>query len=159
MGKALPGRLPFGALGAIAGLVASGYLSCAPIKAQAQAPRICDQQVGYKLVPPAPDVSVDMRAFSGIWVGQWGNTRCSALVVESIEKDGSADVWYVFGPDSGASGRTGGANRRKGAIVGKTLAFKSGTASLEYQMVNTDELTGTFMGQGGQSRAAFRKQR
>lgn len=54
---------------------------------------ICDQTISYDVTPPAADVPTNIRAFSGVWVGGFGNPSwCHVLIVQSVAADGTASV-------------------------------------------------------------------
>lgn len=58
---------------------------------------LCEQTVRYRIVAPSADVPASMRAFSGVWLGNWGNWMCGALVVQSVGKNGAVQTKYVLG--------------------------------------------------------------
>ena len=70
-------------------------------KAVAESIAACGQTVQYDIVAPAPELRADMRAFSGVWVGDWANQLCGVLIVESVEKDGTVQTKYVNGTNPG----------------------------------------------------------
>jgi len=53
--------------------------------------------VNIKIIPPTPNISSDIAAFSGIWQGVWDNGRLTTLVVEKI-KPPEAIAIYSWGP-------------------------------------------------------------
>src|SRR5258705_8301599 len=68
----------------------------------------CDQPVTIRLADRAaiPD---PYRQFIGIWSdAAWNPQLCAALVVESVQPDGTAAILYVFGPMGSNARRPGG---------------------------------------------------
>jgi hypothetical protein len=56
------------------------------------------------IVPPAPDVPLEIAAFSGVWEGKWWGYHESILVVEKIDRN-KADVIYSLGLAQGFNPR------------------------------------------------------
>ncbi len=76
----------------VAGLVLSRPL------APANAEEKCDNPLpDVRVSAPGPDVPKEIAQFSGIWKGKWGARLCSTLVVETVDKDGIAELVYSWG--------------------------------------------------------------
>ena len=65
---------------------------------RAESTTICGQTVNYVVTPPASDVFPELRALSGIWVGDTGTgsvsecTMCIGFVIESIRSDAAVSA-------------------------------------------------------------------
>ncbi len=76
----------------VAGLVLSRPL------APANAEEKCDNPLpDVRVSAPGPDVPKEIAQFSGLWKGKWGARLCSTLVVETVDKDGNAELVYSWG--------------------------------------------------------------
>ena len=70
----------------------SGCASTAPLPAT------------LNIVPPSPDLSPEIAAFSGIWEGQWRGFQDTILVVEKIDNN-KAEVILSYGMTEGFEAR------------------------------------------------------
>lgn len=85
----------------------------------------CGQSVAVALVPQA-QVPVRYRRFLGVWSdAAWGPDACAALVVESVNRTGTAKILYVYGPLDPSAPRPGGVLRGTGVIRGGALRFQN----------------------------------
>jgi len=85
----------------------------------------CDQPVTIRLADRAaiPD---PYRQFIGIWSdAAWNPQLCAALVVESVQPDGTASILYVFGPMGSNTRRPGGVLHGTGVIRDGELRFQN----------------------------------
>jgi hypothetical protein len=115
---------------------------------------LCGVPVAYTIKPPAADVPADLSAFSGIWVGTWNYGMCAALVVESIQADGTATVIYVNGAHA-PDGFKAGSFRFAAIIKGNRLSDGGTTASFEAMMGSPNELSAKRIGPPGAGTAKF----
>lgn len=53
-----------------------------------------DKVAPSDVVAPSPNVAPALRAYSGVWSGQWDNTFAVAIIVRSIEPDGAVNITY-----------------------------------------------------------------
>jgi hypothetical protein len=113
---------------------------------------MCGQTVPYTVVPPPAPVPVNMRAFSGLWVGTWPSGICNAVIIENIQPDGIVSVLDVFGPESG---KPGGNLRYAGKIVGNTLTSSGRTNSIEFTQVSATQMSATYLSTAAQARGTF----
>jgi hypothetical protein len=96
---------------------------------------LCEQSVSFDITPPGSDVPVEARVFSGIWTGYWLQfSRCMAIVVENIGRDGSVDLIFANGPWRGYAGLPASPTsygRHKGTVKNGVLEirFPSGNVS------------------------------
>jgi hypothetical protein len=79
---------------------------------------------------PAGDVPAALRRFVGVWVDPGASARKSRtvmLIVTRVDKEGSADGWWVFGPPGSKSFNREPAHafRMAGTITGDILRFSS----------------------------------
>ena len=66
------------------------------------------------------------RQFIGIWSdAAWNPQLCAALVVESVQPDGTASILYVFGPMGSNTRRAGGVLHGTGVIRDGELRFQN----------------------------------
>jgi hypothetical protein len=112
----------------------------------------CGQAVPYKVEPPAAQVPPEMRAFSGPWIGTWDSGVCNAIVIESIQPDGTVRILDVFGP---VGSKPPGQLRYAGKIAGNTLTSSGGTQAVQYTLNSPTNLSGTFISNTAQSRGIF----
>lgn len=116
-------------------------------RAAAETMAMCGQTIEYNIVAPAPDVPADIRAYSGIWKGDWANQLCGVLIVESIQKDGIVQTKYVYGTNPGWGIAKPGFNPWTGTIANGVLKLpptRTGGNSVEYKMRSPTKLDGLF---------------
>ena len=130
------------AASAIVALVAS-----AP--ARAEILDICEQKISYTIEPMDAQVPEALRAFSGIWVGNWESRICSALVVEAVAADGTVRIIYIHGTVTGPGPLKPGKDRLTGKIVGNKLTAKGSVVSYEYILRSPNELSGKHIASWG----------
>lgn len=123
--------------------------------AHAETLSACEQTVEYKLQPPnSPTAST----FSGVWVGKWDTGLCGAVVVESIEANGTARLLYLNGSIGGQYSTKAGNRRFPGKIEGNKLTASGNNVTIEYVQSGPTELAGTFTNRYGSFKGTFRKQ-
>lgn len=123
---------------------------------------VCDQRLEYALAAPAPGAPAEARAFSGVWAGNWAygafdesmGPLCAALVVESVEADGTARVLYIWGKNENT--RTPGNSRHTARIGGGALSWTEGRTSFTFQMSGAG-LSGTRRSSEGIESGRFSK--
>ena len=89
----------------------------------------CDQQVAVQLADPftLPD---PYRRFVGVWSdASWTPQLCAALIVESVEADGTASIVYVFGPMGSNTRQAGGVLHGTGVVRDGELRFQNSDGS------------------------------
>ncbi len=123
--------------------------------ASAETLAACDQSIEYRIQPPDPQVPENMRAFSGVWIGKWDSGLCSALVVESITPDGTANLLYVNGAMGGQYSIKAGNRRFPGKLAGPKLTAAGQTVTVEYVLRSQSDLAGTYTSQYGNFRGNF----
>src|SRR5487761_761821 len=85
----------------------------------------CEQSVGFTLAPRA-QVPPAYRRFLGVWSdAAWGPNACAALVVENIDRAGTANILYIYGPLDSSTPGPGGVLRGTGIIRGGELRFQN----------------------------------
>ena len=126
-------------------------------RAQTRSMTICEQTVIYNVAPPAADVPPEVRAFSGAWIGSWNNQLCSVLIIEDIERDGTARAKYVFGSNPDWYIYSPGTFALRGKITGKVASFRSRDAVIEYRFSGPDELAGTYISRRAPTTASFKR--
>jgi hypothetical protein len=97
-----------------------------PPQADAESGRVfCEQSVSYRIADPAT-VAEPYRRFLGAWSdAAWDADTCAALIVQSVQPDGTASIVYVYGPlGSGAAG-PGGVLNGTGIIRDDELRFEN----------------------------------
>jgi len=120
--------------------------------AGAETLNMCGQTVPYTVVPPPAPVPANMRAFSGLWIGTWASGICNAVVIESIQPDGTVSILDVFGPNSG---KPGGSLRYAGKIVGNTLTSAGRTKSIEFTQTSPTQMSASYLSSTDQARGTF----
>lgn len=83
-----------------------------------------------KVVPPSSDIPQDRAAFSGIWVGKWGNLD-TALVVEELATSG-ARIVYAWGTNANVP--RAGWTRLNAEFAGSELRFTANNGTFSYRM-------------------------
>lgn len=80
-------------------LIARGFLALSMVAvwpiASARAQTALPDDIS--ITPPASSITPDMAVFSGAWLGAWGGQLPTALVVEQINSNGTAQVVYSWG--------------------------------------------------------------
>ncbi|HJU18191.1 MAG TPA: hypothetical protein VJ770_17195 [Stellaceae bacterium] len=85
----------------------------------------CAQSVRFALTPPA-EVPRPYRRFLGVWSdAAWGPDACAALVVENIDRSGTATILYVYGPLGSSTSGPGGVLRGTGIVRDGALRFQN----------------------------------
>ena len=85
----------------------------------------CDQPVMVRL-PDRGTVPERYRPFVGIWSdAAWTPQLCAALVVETVQPDGTAAIVYVYGPIGSNNRRPGGVLHGTGIIRDGELRFQN----------------------------------
>lgn len=85
----------------------------------------CDQPVAIHFADPAT-LSQRYRQFVGIWSdAAWTPQLCAALIVESVQPDGTASILYVYGPMGSNNRRPGGVLHGTGIIRDGELRFQN----------------------------------
>lgn len=129
-----------------------------PAPAPADARTFCGQSVGFALAARAR-VPRAYRRFLGVWSdAAWGPDSCAALVVEDIDRAGTAKILYVYGPlDSDAPG-PGGVLRGTGIVRGGVLRFQNSDGTQFAFRPEIVDLAGRMTTPGGDTvTATFRK--
>lgn len=122
-----------------------------------QVSKLCGVDIAYTIYPPAADVPRNVADFSGAWIGTWDYGMCGAMIVESVQADGSASAIYVngeFGPDHPFKA---GALRFPAKIVAKTLSDGGVQTRFDAVMSGANELAITRVGPPGQGKARFHR--
>lgn len=146
-----------------AGLAAGAMLASPPLLADTAT--ICGQKVDYLLEPLAPATPQDLRAFSGVWIGEAGSkievydgTFCIGFIVTSVKADGSVAAKYVWGDKlklfvGSTIDIKPGVVDWPGVISGGALRLDTpdGAYSYELRSVGTNELKGRRVGPDGKS--------
>jgi hypothetical protein len=96
-----------------------------------------------------------MQGFSGVWVGNWSNQLCSALIVEQIDPEGKVTAKYIHGSNP-AHGTKANNYTMTGTIVGNTATFRARSAA-EFTL-RGNELARTFTAPNFKSTGAFKRQ-
>jgi hypothetical protein len=148
--------------------LAFAYLALWAAAAAAQAPPItgepqpgrifCDQRVIYRIADPAT-VPASYRGFLGAWSdAAWDANTCAALIVESIDPDGTAAIIYAYGPLGTGARVTGGTLHGTGIIRDGELRFQNSDGTQFAFRLGIADLIGRMTTPSGQSyEAAFKK--
>lgn len=117
----------------------------------------CEQTVQYNITAPKPDVPADVRAFSGVWIGDWSNQLCGVLIVEAIQSDGTAQTKYVWGSNPGWGIAKPGVSAWTGKIANGVLKLPPNSRGVfvDYTMKGPASLAGVYR---GQTQGTFTKQ-
>jgi len=128
------------------GISAFALLSCFASRGDARAISVCEQTIEYHLFPPVADVPPAIRPFSGVWVGEWDQQQCIVLIVEEIAKDGTAFIKYLWGRSLYRGMGTPDISQWSGKIDKGVLRLRDHTNAVkaEFQIINSDELEGTY---------------
>jgi hypothetical protein len=116
---------------------------------------ICEQNVEYRVDAPDAQVPQPVRAFSGVWVGNWEGRICSALIVESILPDGTARIIYVHGTVTGQYPLKANQYRYTAKIAGNRLTNTGTKVSHEYVLQSPGELSGKHVANWGTLNGKF----
>lgn len=108
------------------------------------AAKLCDVAVAYNIYPPAAGVPDNVRAFSGLWTGKWDYGLCAALIVESVQANGTASLIYINGSLGGERSIKPGATRFIGKIDGNKLTNGLKDYYTEYVLSAPNALQGLY---------------
>ncbi len=112
-----------------------------------------------KVTPPDSSLSKDIAGFSGTWVGSWGATLDSTLVVEKVDSS-SASIVYSWGVASRWGVSNPGFTRVKATIGSDGLlrATLGNGAQVIYRLSSDQKtLTGQYIRGGQTTQGAFRR--
>jgi hypothetical protein len=100
--------------------------AAAPVAAGPATQRVfCDQPVTVRLAD-RDGIPDPYRQFIGIWSdAAWTPQLCAALVVETVQPDGTASIVYAFGPMGSNTRRPGGVLHGIGVIRDGELRFQN----------------------------------
>jgi pimeloyl-ACP methyl ester carboxylesterase len=86
---------------------------------------------------------IEVRQWSGVWVGAWGGTLKHILLVESVAADGSARVVYAIGDNPWLRIRRAW-SRHAATISGSRLTISEAAFSATYDLDASGGLTATY---------------
>ena len=118
----------------------------------------CDQPVAIRLADRVA-IPERYRPFVGIWSdAAWTPQLCAALIVESVQPDGTASIVYVYGPIGSNNRRPGGVLHGTGVIRDGELRFQNSDGTqFAFRPLYAD-LDGRLTTREGQSyQAVFKK--
>jgi hypothetical protein len=125
----------------------------------AQTAMVCGKPIEFAI-----EHAGSSTGFLGIWTGNWNNAGrlCGALIVQSIDPKGSADVIYVYGPNPPGSGLSWKQQRRLAMLSDGVLSFQDDQGStfrfyLGGPLGMPQELDATFASRSGQLTGTFQK--
>ncbi len=107
----------------------SALIALGAISLHAQAPLPDD----ISIEPPSPTVIRQAAAFSGAWLGAWGYELPTALIVEQISSNGTANVIYSWG-DSPAYHFKAGWNHEIGTISNGNLRLLTKVHKIDFTL-------------------------
>jgi hypothetical protein len=139
--------------------LAQAQVQVPPTIGEPQPGRIfCDQSVAYRIADPAT-VPERYRGFLGAWSdAAWNANTCAALIVESIDPDGTASVIYAYGPLGSSTRVAGGKLHGTGIIRDSELRFQNTDGTQFAFRPGIADLIGRMTTPNGQSyEAAFKK--
>ena len=89
----------------------------------------CEQTVSYRLADLA-SVPPSYRPFVGIWSdADWTPQLCAALIVETVQGDGTATITYAYGPLAANQRVPGGVLHGTGVVRDGQLLFQNNDGS------------------------------
>jgi hypothetical protein len=153
------------------GTIATCALFLAPTDGHAETTTICGQRVEYAITPPAPDVSAEVRGFSGVWEGETGvptgiaaeATMCIGFVIEGFGPGAKVRAKYVWG-DRVKFIATGngyaikpGVSAWRGNITGNVMHF-DGEYSFELRLTRANQVRGIYSSPLGRGDAVLKRQ-
>jgi hypothetical protein len=101
----------------------------APAQPPAPSRIFCEQTVTYRLADPA-SVAPNFQPFVGIWSdADWTPSLCAALIVESVQGNGTATLTYAYGPLAAGQRTPGGVLHGTGIIRDGQLQFQNNDGS------------------------------
>ena len=139
------------------GACVMGVAAFVSLGAHAQTLAACEQSVDYKIASLDPGAPPAAAVLQGVWLGSWEGGLCSALIVESVSKDGEVQAWYVFGRYSPWQISQPGKQRWAGKLSDRKLVFKGARGSADYTLVAPTQLAGIYYSNNGQYKGAFTK--
>jgi hypothetical protein len=118
----------------------------------------CDQSVSYRLADPE-SVPGPYRQFLGLWSdASWSPQLCAALIVETVQSDGTATITYVFGPMTSGGKPPGGVLHGTGIVKDGSLLFQNSDGSQYAFQPFYADLSGRWTTPKGQTyTAVFKK--
>jgi hypothetical protein len=131
----------------------------APPSAEPPAGRVfCEQNVSYRLAEPST-VPEPYRGFLGVWSdAAWDANTCAALIVDTIDPDGTASIIYVYGPLGSSARSPGGVLHGAGVIRDGELRFQNSDGTQFAFRPGLVDLVGRMTTPNAQSHeAAFKK--
>jgi hypothetical protein len=108
------------------------------------------------LTPPGSDVAPEIAAFSGTWVGTWGEKLDGKLAVQTLAADGTMTGVYAVGESPGFFSAQ--SYDVTGKIVGGVLSIKLNSGIyVTYQLQPDGSMTGEYRRYGQLTRGRFTK--
>lgn len=121
----------------------------------AQSAVVCGRPVEYAI-----DQSGISTGLLGVWTGNWNNASrlCGAIIVQSIDSAGAADVIYVYGSNRSGSGLAWKQQRRSGILRNGVLSFQDDQGSaFKFSSAGLDSLDASFVSGSGHLIGTFQK--
>jgi hypothetical protein len=85
----------------------------------------CEQSVSYRLADRST-VAEPYQRFLGVWSdAAWDANTCAALIVDNVDRAGTASITYVYGPPGSSARGTGGILHGTGIIRDGELRFQN----------------------------------
>lgn len=147
------------ALSLVATFLALSAQAQAPPASEPAASRVfCEQSVSYRIANPGT-VAEPYRRFLGVWSdAAWDANTCAALIVDSIDPNGTASIIYVYGPLGSSARMAGGVLHGTGVIRDGELRFQNSDGTQFAFRPGIVDLVGSMTTPGGQSyESAFKK--
>jgi hypothetical protein len=130
-----------------------------PSVSEPQSGRVfCEQTVSYRIADHGT-VPEPYRRFLGVWSdAAWNPNTCAALIVDSIDPNGTASITYVYGPLGSSARVPGGTLHGTGTIRDNELRFQNSDGTQFKFRPGIVDLIGQMATPNGQSYEAAFKQ-
>ena len=152
-------RLPLAVSSWVLLAAASAAAQAPPPTAEPEGSRVfCEQSMSYRIADAAT-VPETYRRFLGAWSdAAWDPNTCAALIVESVDPDGTVSIIYVYGPLGSNARVPGGILHGTGVIRDGELKFQNSDGTQFAFRPGIVDLVGRMTTANGQSyESAFKK--
>jgi hypothetical protein len=146
------------ALSCLVSLAAASAAAQTPPLAEQAGRVFCEQSVSYRIADRS-SVPEPYQRFLGVWSdAAWDADTCAALIVDGIDRDGTASITYVYGPLGSSARVPGGILHGTGVIRDGELRFQNSDGTQFAFRLGIADLVGRMITPNGQPHeAAFKK--
>ena len=96
------------------------------------------------LASPSFAIKNDIAVFAGAWHGAWNGSLPTVLIVEHINKDGTATLLYSWGVEPESKMKSGWIRLTGKILAGKLHLLLSSDANIDFRLEKNGDLLGVY---------------